>query len=95
MLEVDPEWYSTGPCQEHREFATNILFIAKVHRHCIQDNRAAKQEKLTKRRIKAAAKKEADKETAEAIKKKRSAKEGTIEEEEKNEELDDQKHFET
>ena len=93
MLEVDPEWYSTGPCQEHREFATNILFIAKVHRHCILDNRAAKQEKLTKRRVKAAAKKEVAKETAEAIEKKRSAKEDTSEEEEeKNEELDDQKH---
>ncbi|XP_033218129.1 uncharacterized protein LOC117173598 [Belonocnema kinseyi] len=50
MHEVDPEWYSKGPCQDQREFATYTLFIAKIHRHCTLEDRAAKEDKSKKRR---------------------------------------------
>ena len=59
MLSVCPEWYAEeDPCYQHRLFATNILFTAKLHRQCSLETRAERGTELPKRSENAAKRKQ-------------------------------------
>jgi hypothetical protein len=53
---VDPHWFDEAdPCHSHRMFAVRFMLRVKLQRHCTFDNRAAKVDRVNKRKATASA----------------------------------------